>query len=165
MPPCWEGFSFGKPAHGHPVWTDGTARSLETSSADLDATYHTERRRVQLPPPLPKTDSASRLTRVSRQRPRIRARGTRNPATRASQGMWPLSWTRLTAASSATHLQQASGRSGGTSRSEQRRAPDWNPLAKLRTTVAGVGKKTWTFTWEPILGSITGRSQPPSGPN
>ena len=27
------------------------------------------------------------------------------------------------------------------------------------------GKKTWTFTWEPILGSITGRSQPPSGPN
>ena len=40
--PCWEGFSFGKPAHGHPVWTDGTARSLETSSADLDATYHTE---------------------------------------------------------------------------------------------------------------------------
>ena len=41
-PPCWEGFSFGKPAHGHPVWTDCTARSLETSSADLDATYHTE---------------------------------------------------------------------------------------------------------------------------
>ena len=40
--PCWEGFSFGKPAHGHPVWTDGTARSLETSTADLDATYHTE---------------------------------------------------------------------------------------------------------------------------
>ena len=40
--PCWEGFSFGKPAHGHPVWTDCTARSFETSSADLDATYHTE---------------------------------------------------------------------------------------------------------------------------
>ena len=35
----------------------------------------------------------------------------------------------------------------------------------FRTTVAGVGKKTWTFTWEPILGSITGRSQRPSGPN
>ena len=28
----------------------------------------------------------------------------------------------------------------------------------FRPTVAGVGKKTWTFTWEPILGSITGRS-------
>ena len=41
-PPCWEGFSFGKPTHGHPVWTDCTARSPETSSADLDATYHTE---------------------------------------------------------------------------------------------------------------------------
>ena len=27
----------------------------------------------------------------------------------------------------------------------------------LRTTVAGVGKKTWTSTWEPTLGSITGR--------
>ena len=35
----------------------------------------------------------------------------------------------------------------------------------IRTTVAGVGKKTWTSTWEPTVGSITGRSQPPSGPN
>ena len=41
-PPCWEGFSFGKPTHGHPVWTDCTARSPETSSADLEATYYTE---------------------------------------------------------------------------------------------------------------------------
>ena len=41
-PPCWEGFSFGKLTHGHPVWTDCTARSPETSSANLDATYHTE---------------------------------------------------------------------------------------------------------------------------
>ena len=35
----------------------------------------------------------------------------------------------------------------------------------FRTTVAGVGKKIWTSTWEPTLGSISGRSQPPSGPN
>ena len=35
----------------------------------------------------------------------------------------------------------------------------------FQPTVAGVGEKTWTFTWEPILGSIIGRSQPPSGPN
>ena len=35
----------------------------------------------------------------------------------------------------------------------------------FQPTVAGVGKKTWTFIWGPILGSITGRSQPPSGPN
>ena len=41
-PPCWEGFSFGKPTHGHPVWTDCTARSPETSSADLEAAYYTE---------------------------------------------------------------------------------------------------------------------------
>ena len=41
-PPCWEGFSFGKPTHGHPVWTDCTATSPETSSADLEATYYTE---------------------------------------------------------------------------------------------------------------------------
>ena len=41
-PPCWESFSSGKPAHGHPVWTDCTARTFETSSADLDATCHTE---------------------------------------------------------------------------------------------------------------------------
>ena len=62
--------------------------------------------------------------------------------------------------------QPALGRSGGASRSEQQRAPDWNPLAKLiQPTVAGVGKKTWTFIWGPILGSITDRSQPPSGPN
>ena len=42
MPPCWESFSSGKPAHGHPVWTDCTARTFETSSADLDAPCHTE---------------------------------------------------------------------------------------------------------------------------
>ena len=35
----------------------------------------------------------------------------------------------------------------------------------LRTTVVGVGKKTWTSTWEPTSGSITGMSQPPSGPH
>ena len=35
----------------------------------------------------------------------------------------------------------------------------------FQPTVAGVGEKTWTFTWEPILGSIIGRSQSPSGPN
>ena len=40
--PCWESFSSGKPAHGHPVRTDCTARTFETSSADLDAPCHTE---------------------------------------------------------------------------------------------------------------------------
>ena len=41
-PPCWEGLSFGKPTHGHPLWNDCTARSPETSSADLEAAYYTE---------------------------------------------------------------------------------------------------------------------------
>ena len=40
--PLLESFSSGKPAHGHPVWTDCTARTFATSSADLDATCHTE---------------------------------------------------------------------------------------------------------------------------
>ena len=35
----------------------------------------------------------------------------------------------------------------------------------FQPTIVGVGKKTWTFIWGPILGSITERSQPPSGPN
>ena len=35
----------------------------------------------------------------------------------------------------------------------------------FQPTVAGVGEKTWTFTWGPILGSIIGRSHPPSGLN
>ena len=42
MPPCWEGLSFGKPTHGHPLWNDCTARFPETSSADLEAAYYTE---------------------------------------------------------------------------------------------------------------------------
>ena len=41
--------------------------------------------------------------------------------------------------------QQASGRSGGTSRSEQRRAPDWNPLAKLSNHRSGGWKKDLDF--------------------
>ena len=41
MPPCWEGLSSGKPTHGHPLWKDCTARSPETSSADLGAAYYT----------------------------------------------------------------------------------------------------------------------------
>ena len=39
--PCWESFSSGKPAQSHPVWTS-RAGTFEASSADLDATCHTE---------------------------------------------------------------------------------------------------------------------------
>ena len=41
--------------------------------------------------------------------------------------------------------QQAPGRSGGTSQSEQWRAPDWNPLAKLSTHRSGGWKKDLDF--------------------
>ena len=124
------------------------------------------RRRVQLPPPPPKTDSAS-TTDQSQQTmapdPGPEGQGTQRPGRARARGHYhgpasPLPRQPHTS-------QQASGRSGGTSRSEQRRAPDWNPLAKLSNHRSGGWKKTWTFTWEPILGSITGRSQPPSGPN
>ena len=44
------------------------------------------------------------------------------------------------------HTSQATpGRSGGTSRSEQRRAPEWNPLAKLATHRSGGWKKDLDF--------------------
>ena len=51
-PPCWEGLSSGKPTHGHPLWKDSTARSPETSSADLGAAYYTD-------PPTGSADSTS----------------------------------------------------------------------------------------------------------
>ena len=41
--------------------------------------------------------------------------------------------------------QPAPGRSGGASRSEQQRAPDWNPLAKLSTHRSGGWKKDLDF--------------------
>ena len=90
------------------------------------------RRRVQLPPPPPKSDSASMMDQSqqttapdpepgrqeSQPRGRSRSRG-RQPRT----------------------PQAALGCSGGTSRSEQRRAPEWNPLAKLSTHHSGGWKK------------------------
>ena len=167
MPPCWEGFSFGKPTHGHPVWTDCTARSPETSSADLEATYYTEpptgsaasRLRLRLIQP-------QRLTRVSRQRPRIRSLRDKEPSDQGEPGhvavlmdpphrclVSPTPPSRLRD----VLVERLDLNSGGLLTGT--RWPGFQP------TIAGVGKKTWTFTWEPILGSITGRSQPPSGLN
>ena len=124
------------------------------------------RRRVQLPPPLPKTDSVP-TTDQSQQTtapdPGPEGQGTQRPGRARARGRYhgpasPLPRQPHTS-------QQASGRSGGTSRSEQRRERTGTRWPIFRTTIAGVGKKTWTSTWEPTLGSITGRSQPPSGPN
>ena len=120
------------------------------------------RRRAQLPPPPPRTDSVS-TTDQSQQTTAPdtgpEGQGTRRPGRAKSRGRHhgPDS---LPPRQPYTSL-QASGRSGGTSRW----APDWNPLANLANHRSGGWKKTWTSTWEPNLGSITGRSRPPSGPH
>ena len=121
------------------------------------------RRRAQLPPPPPRTDSVS-TTDQSQQTTAPdtgpEGQGTRDPGKPGHVAviMDPSHHHRLH--QPYTSL-QASGRSGGTSRG----LPTGTRWPILRTTVAGVGKKTWTSTWEPTLGSITGRSWPPSGPH
>ena len=104
------------------------------------------RQRVQLPPPPPKTDSAS-TTDQSQQTtapdPGPEGQGTQQPGRARARGRYhgpasPLPRQPHTS-------QQASGRSGGTSRSEQRRAPDWNPLAKLSNHRSGGWKKDLDF--------------------
>ena len=107
-----------------------------------------------------------RLTRVSRQRPRIRSLRDKEPSDPGEPGHVAVFMDPphrcLVSHTPPSRLRDVlverldlnSGRLlTGT------RWPGFQP------TVAGVGKKTWTFTWEPILDSITGRSQPPSGPN
>ena len=107
-----------------------------------------------------------RPTRVSRQRPRIRSLRDKEPSDPGEPGhvavlMDPPHRCLVSHAPPSRlrdvlveHLDlNSGGLLTGT------RWPGFQP------TVAGVGKKTWTFIWGPILGSITGRSQPPSGPN
>ena len=101
------------------------------------------RRRVQLPPPPPESDKNQQTTAQNQgpgeqesQRPgRARARGCyHGPG--VSTGTIPRQ----------PHTSQpAPGRSGGRSRSEQRQAPDWNPLAKLATHRSGGWKKDLDF--------------------
>ena len=104
------------------------------------------RRRVQLPLPPPKTDSAL-MTDQSQQTtapdPGPEGQGTQRPGRARACGRYhgpasPLPHQPHTS-------QQASGRSGGTSRSEQRRAPNWNPLAKLSNHRSGGWKKDLDF--------------------
>ena len=120
------------------------------------------RRWVQLPPPPPKTDSVQRLTRVSRQRPQIRGLRDKEPSDLGEPGHVAVIMDPphrcLVSHTPPNRLRDALvERLGG--------LPTGTRWPIFRTTVAGVGKKTWTYTWEPTLGSITGRSQPPSGPN
>ena len=122
------------------------------------------RRWVQLPPPPPRTDSAS-TTDQSQQTtapdPEHEGPGTQQPRRARAHGH------AHGPTSSLPHQprtsQPALGCSGGASRSEQQRAPDWNLLAKLSTHCSGGWKKDLDFYMGPILGSITDRSQPPSG--
>ena len=102
------------------------------------------RRWVQLPPP--KTDSAS-ATDQSQQTtapdPEPEGQGTQRPGRARAHGHshGPVSSLPRQPRTS----QPAPGRSGGTSQSEQRRAPDWNPLAKLSTHHSGGWKKDLDF--------------------
>ena len=100
------------------------------------------RRRTQLPPPLPRTDSVS-TTDQSQQTTAPdtgpEGQGTRRTRRSRSRGHHhgPIS---SPPCQSYTSL-QASGRSGGTSW----RAPDWNPLANLANHRSGGWKKDLDF--------------------
>ena len=104
------------------------------------------RRPVQLPPPPPRTDSAS-MTDQSQQmtapdleheRP-----GTQRPGQARARGRAHRPASSLPRQPRTSQL--APGRSGGASQSEQQQAPDWNPLAKLSTHRSGGWKKDLDF--------------------
>ena len=100
------------------------------------------RRRVQLPPPPPKTDSVSttdQCQQTTAPDPGPEGQGTQRPRRARARGRYhgpasPLPRQPHTS-------QQASGRSGGTSR----RAPNWNPLANLSNHHSGGWKKDLDF--------------------
>ena len=104
------------------------------------------RQPVQPPPPPPRTDSAS----TSDQSQQMTARdweqegqGTQRPGQARACGRAHKDKDKP--ASAVPHQQRisqpAQGRSGGASQSEQQRAPDWNPLAKISTHRSGGWKK------------------------
>ena len=104
------------------------------------------RRWVQLPPPLPRTDSAS-TTDQSQQTtaPDLEPEGpgTQRPGRARARGRAHGPTSSLPRQPRTSQL--APGCSGGASRSEQQRAPDWNPLAKLSTHRSGGWKKDLDF--------------------
>ena len=104
------------------------------------------RRRVQLPPPPPRTDSAS-MTDQSQQTtaPDLEHEGpgTQRPGRARARGHAHRPTSSLPRQPRTS--QPAPGRSGGASQSEQQRAPDWNPLAKLSTHRSGGWKKDLDF--------------------
>ena len=101
---------------------------------------------IQLPLPPPKTDSAP-TTDQSQQTtapdPEPEGQGTQRPRRARARGHYHGPTSPLPRQPHTS--QQTPGRSGGTSRSEQRRAPDWNPLAKLSNHRSGGWKKDLDF--------------------
>ena len=102
------------------------------------------------------------LTRVSKQRPQIRGLRGKEPGKPDDPGhaavIMDPSRRRLVSHTPPYRLRDALvERLGG--------LPTGTRWPILQTTVVGVGKKTWTSTWEPTSGSITGMSRPPSGPH
>ena len=130
-----------------PTWTPPATQNL---------------RRAQLPPPPPRTDSVSttdqsQQTTAPDMGPEGQGPGDPGEPGRVAVIMDP-SHCHLVSHTPPYRLRDALvERLGG--------LPTGTRWPILRTTVAGVGKKTWTSTWEPTLGSITGRSRPPSGPH
>ena len=104
------------------------------------------RRPVQLPPPPPRTDSAS-MTDQSQQTmaPDLQHErpGTQRPGRARARGCAHRPTSSLPHQPRTS--QPAPGHSGGASQSEQQRAPDWNPLAKLSTHRSGGWKKDLDF--------------------
>ena len=104
------------------------------------------RRPVQLPPPPPRTDSAS-TTDQSQQTmaPDLEHEGpgTQRPGRARARGRAHRPASSLPRQPRTS--KPAPGRSGGASQSEQQRAPDWNPLAKLSTHRSGGWKKDLDF--------------------
>ena len=104
------------------------------------------RRPVQPTPPPPRTDSASTSDQSQQTTARDweqEGQGTQRPGRARARGRAYKDKDKP--ASAVPHQQRTSqpaqGRSGGTSQSEQQRAPDWNPLAKLSTHHSGGWKK------------------------
>ena len=104
------------------------------------------RRPVQPTPPPPRTDSASTSDQSQQTTARDweqEGQGTQRPGRARARGRAHKDKDKP--ASAVPHQrrtsQPAQGRSGGASQSEQQRAPDWNPLAKISTHHSGGWKK------------------------
>ena len=113
------------------------------------------RRRVQLPPPPPgsasMTDQSQQTTAPDEEPEGL---GTQQPGQAVARGR---SHGPASSQPRQPHTSRpAPGRSGGRSRSEQRRAPDWNPLAKLSTHCSGGWRKDLDVYMEVQFERVTG---------